>query len=553
MFLAGAQSRKPQRYLRALALAALLLGATRIGGGALPQAARHVSLTLLSTTDLHGHILPEDDVTGEPANQGLAKIATLVRGIRAQHPHVMLLDCGDTIQGNPLAYFAVRMLPKSPNPSIAAMNELNYTAMAVGNHEFNFGLEVLAKVRREAKFPFLAANLLRTGDGDAAAIEPYVIRNLADVRVGIVGFVTPGVPEWELPENYRGYEFEGIVHAARRVIPEVRAKSDLVVVIIHSGFEGQPSALQALAESVPGIDVIFFGHSHRELSGKYINGVVLAQARNWGRSLAETDVEMDQSAEGVWKVGAKVSRTIPVTAETAADPQIVAIAKPAHDASQTWLESTVFRSPVDLDTATARIEARPVLAMIHDAQMRAGEADVSLATAFNTRLRIPAGPVTMRQIFALYPYENTLFTVEMTGAQLREALEHAASFYPAWPARGASLHLPEYDADTAAGVNYIIDLTQPVGRRIRELTFQGSPLAAERKLRVAVNHYRYYGGGGYMVYRGLPVIRRSTAGIRELLVEYARGNQALLSGDSKANWRIEPREAVEALRAEARR
>src|ERR1700693_5048729 len=295
---AGISALRPNRLLRAVALAGVLLGLLLgAGSGASrpsvpwPQQNPHrVSLTLLSTTDLHGHIFPEDDFTGRTANWGLAKVATLIGSIRAQRPNVLLLDCGDTTQGTPLAYYAIRRMANRPNPMIAAMNELGYAAMAPGNHEFNFGLEVLSKVRREAKFPLLAANLRPTAASNPVGIESYAIRTIAGVRVGIVGFVTPGVMYWELPENYAGYEFEGIVHAAQRVIPEVRAKSDLVVVIMHSGLTRDPGSGEALMEdritgenavgtlaaTVPGIDVILYGHTHLELSGKSINGDLLA-------------------------------------------------------------------------------------------------------------------------------------------------------------------------------------------------------------------------------------------------------------------------------------
>ena len=451
---------------------------------------------------------------------------------------------------------------------IAAMNELDYTAMEIGNHEFNFGLDVLSKVRREAKFPLLAANLRRTGASNPAGIEPYVIRTLAGVRVGIVGFVTPGVPYWELPENYAGYEFEGIVHAAQRVVPEVRAKSDLVVVIMHSGLSRHPTsgeplaedritgenAAGALAEKVTGIDVIFYGHSHREFAGKSPNGVVLAQANYWGRSLAEADVEMERNEDGTWRVAKKSSLTIPVTSEVAADAQILAIAKPYHDGSEAWLAERVARTEVEQSSRLARIEADPLFSLIHSAQREAGSADVSLATMNSTHVSVAPGAVTVRDLFSLYPYENTLFTVEMSGALLKEVLEHAASFYPAWPAKpGEELRPPGYEVDAAEGVSYIIDLTQASGQRIRELTFNGKPLDPAQPLRVAVNDYRYYGGGGYTAFRGLPIVWRSRAGIRNLLIDYVTKRAPLLARETTKNWRIEPRAASEALRAEALR
>ena len=529
-----------------------------------PPAAVH--LTLLGTTDIHGNIEPVDYYTNQPAKRGLAKIATLIRGVRAAEPHVLLLDSGDTIQGTPLAYYFARKDTSKANPTIAVMNALGYDAMATGNHEFNFGLEVLWKAKREARFPFLAANIRQEYKGGVPYFRPYIIKNVAGVRVGIVGFITPGVPRWEIPAHYRGYQFEPIVDAARRVIPEVRKRADLVVVIAHSGLElnrdtGQPfypdqipgeNAMNALAMQVPGIDVIMFGHTHREVSQAFINGVLLVQAKNWGQSLARVDVELKRDTQGAWQVASKHSTTLPVSDAVAADPEVLKLAEPYHQATQTYLDSPVATCAKELDGSTARYEDHPLVDLIHTVQMKYGGADVSLATMFYPAVRIPAGRVTVRQIAALYIYENTLYTVAMTGAQLKEALEHAASFFPGWPFRpGETPRLPGYSADSAEGVSYTIDLTQPVGQRIRELTYKGKPLDPAAKLRVALNNYRYTGGGRYEVLKGLPVVYRSPQETRELIIEYVT-RTATVPTTADGNWQIVPHEALAAILREAR-
>ncbi len=563
--------RLPRRWFLLLGLAGLS-AALLLLGGALPGQPSAVGspaelhLTLLGTTDLHGHIEPLDYFTNQPADLGLAKIGTLVRRIRAEQPRVLLLDSGDTIQGTPLAYFFTHKDTRRPNPMMLVMNSLGYDAMAVGNHEFNFGLGVLWKAKREARFPFLAANLKQSYKSGAPYFRPYIIKNVAGVRVAIVGFVTPGVPRWEIPAHYRGYQFEPIVDAARRVIPEVRRQADLVVVLAHSGLERNPdtgvpwnedqipgeNAVYALAEKVPGIDVILFGHTHRELPEKILNGVLLVQPKNWGASLARVDVEMERDARGAWRVASKHSATIPVTDAVPPDPEILKLAQPYEQATQASLDTPVATCAKELTGETARYEDEPLVDLIHKVQMEAGRADVSMATMFFPGVRIPAGKVTVRQIAALYIYENTLYTVEMTGAQLKAALEHAASFFPAWPAApGERLRLPGYNADSAEGVSYVMDLTQPVGQRIRDLRFRGESLDPNAKFRVAINNYRYTGGGRYDVYKGLPVVYRSAEEIRDLIIEYVTRTSAIPT-TADDNWRIEPREALEAILREAR-
>jgi 2',3'-cyclic-nucleotide 2'-phosphodiesterase/3'-nucleotidase len=530
-----------------------------------PQSSKSVTISLLSTTDVHGHIEPWDYYADKPADLGLAKIATLVKQVRAGAPHALLLDCGDTIQGTPLADYFAEKDASRPNPIIAAFNAMHYDAMAVGNHEFNFGLATLWKAMDESRFPWLAANVRQTDSHGARPFRSYIIKEVDGVRIGIVGFVTPGIPRWEIPEHYTGYEFEQIVDAARRVIPEVRSKVDLLIVLMHSGLgpdlfattegrseeiSGENAAL-ALADQVPGIDLIFFGHTHRELSETFVNGALLTQAKNWGQSLARADVVMSRDESGCWRVKSKHSRTIPVTPDVPADAEIMRIAEPYHQITEKYLGTEIAVSDREMTGQYARYEDSPLVDLIHAVQLDAGHADVSMATMFYTHTRIPAGPVTIRHADSLYVYENMLYVVEMTGAQLKDALEHAASFFPGWPAlAGQKLQLPGYNADSAAGVSYVVDLTQPVGQRIRDLQFRGQPLDPGKKLRVAINNYRYTGGGGYQVYKGLPIVYRSSEEIRELLIQYLKRTKKF-PADASGNWKVIPPEALDAIKKAA--
>jgi 2',3'-cyclic-nucleotide 2'-phosphodiesterase/3'-nucleotidase len=544
-----------------LFLAVSLCGAFSAGAlsaqDAPPSAAVH--LTLLGTTDMHGHIEPIDYFSGKPAQLGLAKIATLIRRVRTQQPNVLLLDSGDTIQGTPLAYYFARKDTDKPNPMILAMNALGYDAAAVGNHEFNFGLDVLWKVKREARFPILAANVKQEYGRAPQRFEPYIIKQIAGLRVAIVGFVTPAIPHVELPANYRGYEFEPIVDTARRVIPEVRKHADLVVVVAHSGLAPIPAwtdespgenVMKDLAEQVPGIDVILIGHTHNEVPERIINGVLLTQAKNSATSLARVDLDLQRIPGGVWHVAAKHSVVIPVTAQVPADPEIVQLTAPYEQATQAYLDGAVATSAKELRGNTARFEDEPLVDLIHSVQMEAGRADVSLAGMLYTGSQLPQGRVSVRQVASLYVYENYLYTVEMDGARLRAALEHSAGLYPAWPfPDGQPVRLPDFNVDSVAGVSYTIDLRQPAGHRVANLEYKGKPLAEDQKLRVAMNNYRYSGGGGYD-FKGCPIVYRSSEEIRDLLIAHLT-RTGVVPAAANGNWHIEPVEAVEAMRREA--
>jgi len=522
-------------------------------------------LTVLGTTDLHGRLEPTDYLTNQPAQVGLAKIATLVRLVRTEQPNALLVDSGDALQGTPLTYYFARKDPGKPNPMILAMDAIGYDAMVLGNHEFDFGLEALWKAKQEAYFPILAANIEQNYPVGSQYFKPYIVRVVAGVRVAIVGFVTPAIPNWEIPANYDGYQFEPIVDAARRVIPQVRSLADVVIVLAHSGLGPDPAtgagseaydlpdenAVLALAEQVPGIDVILFGHTHREIPERMVNGVLLAQPKNWGASLSRVDLDLTQTENGHWRVISKHATILPVTERVPADPQIAKLAEPYDKATQAYLDTPIATSSRELRATNSRFEDEPLVDLIHSVQLEYGHADVSMATMSFTGATIPAGRVTIRQIAPLYIFENYLYTVEMTGAQIREALEHAASFFQSWPlAAGESVRLPSFSVDSAEGVDYTMDLRLPVGHRIVNLRFKGKPLDDSRKLRVAVSNYRYAGGDNYTVYSNLPVVYRSPEEIRDLIIEHVSRTRSIPT-KANHNWHIEPPEALAALRRAA--
>ncbi|ACB74727.1 bifunctional metallophosphatase/5'-nucleotidase [Opitutus terrae] len=522
------------------------------------QATERAQVTLLATTDLHGRILPYDYYADKPAEVGLAKLATLIKQARQERPDLLLLDCGDTIQGTPLAYFHNRKNNAPRDPMMLVMSTLGYASLTPGNHEYNFGRAVLEKARREATFPWISANTYRAGI-DETAYEPYVVKQIGAVRVGILGLTTPAIPNWENPENYAGLEFRPLVSEAKKWVEVLRGREhvDVVVVTMHGGvevdlatgrrapgdFEGENAAL-ALAQQVPGIDVMFLGHTHRDISALVVNGVLLAQAGRWGDRLVRADVTLTREGGAAWSVEAKASRSLPVRAEIPADPEVLALAEPYHRETQAWLSRPIGRTARPLEAANAHLQDSALLDLIQRAQLEAGNADVSLAANFNPRARVPAGTVTVRDIAGLYVYENTLYVLEITGAQLKAALEHSARYFLPYqegktPAELIDRNIPGYNFDVAEGVSYEIDLRRSIGDRIQYLMFKGAPLAPERTLRLATNNYRYNGGGGYTMFKNAKVLTRSSAEIRDLIIAWVEKHGEIPSEPS-GNWRIVP-------------
>ena len=534
--------------------------------------AEEIRITLLATTDLHGNMLPYDYFTARPASRGLAKIATLIEAARAENPNTLLVDCGDTIQGTPLEAVYQHSV-ESPiagghDPMMLAMNAIGYDAMVVGNHEFNFGLKNLAKARFEARFPWISANIRVAPGASVQAFAPYFLKTIGGVKLAVVGVTTPLIPDWDAEEHYRGYQFEGGVEAVRRAVAEVRERErpDIVIVAAHAGLDRNPAKessatgdsrenmIYQIATDVKGIDAIVFGHTHDQVASLRIGDVLLMQPKNWGISLGRMDFVLENRKEG-WKIVSKSSRLIPVTAETAADPKVVEIAKPYHEQAEIYLNNRVAESPASLDARLARVEDTAIIDAVQQVQLFYSKADVSFASSFNARASIPKGPVTVRQIAALYVYENQLYTIEGTGKIVREALENAARYFKSCSedcTQGPLINseVIGYNYDMAEGVDYDIDLTQPPGNRIRNLRWHGKPLADTQPLRIAVNNYRAGGGAGYSMFRGAKVLWRSPEEIRDLVIRYYSEHKQLPSRPDN-NWRVVPEAARQELRAEA--
>ena len=520
---------------------------------------KRAHVVILSTTDMHGHIFPIDYYTNKYDNVGIAKVATLVKQARKDDPDLLLLDSGDTIQGTPLEYLHNKRNNTPPDPMMVTMNALKYDAMAVGNHEYNFGLKVLEKARSEAMFPFLSANTYETGAKGTASThyQPYIVKEVQGVKIGILGLTTPGIPYWENVPNYAGLEFHETVSEAKKWVPILRDKEqvDVVVIAMHMGIEedlrtGIPNpstvpnenAAVTIARQVPGIDVILMGHTHREVGDLFVNGVLLTQANRWASHVARVDLYLDKGEDNRWRLVAKSSRTIPVTEKTEIDSDIAKLGEPYDKETQAWLGRNIGESSDELTAEGCRFKDTAIIDLIQRVQLEAGKADVSMAACFNPTAHISKGAVTVRDIAGLYEYENTLVTVELTGQQLKDALEHSTRYFKEYQP-GKSLNdlvdsrIPGYNFDVAEGVSYDIDLTKPIGQRIQNLKFKDQPLSMTQKLRVVTNNYRVNGGGGFTMYKNAPVVYRSSAEVRELIIDWVEKNKTVPTQPSN-NWHI---------------
>ena len=525
-------------------------------------------LVVAGTTDVHGRLRGWNYESNAPdPARGLARAATIVDSLRRAAPgRVVLLDAGDLLQGNSLTYVAARVAPPgAPHPVVAAMNAMRYDAAALGNHEFNYGVPFLERTIRQATFPFLAANAHRPDGGQALTAWAMVERGGA--RIGIVGATTPGAMVWDR-DNLAGRVVIGdIVRDLGSAVADVRAAGATVVLVtMHSGLDGPSSydtvttgvpsenVAARVAREVPGIDLILFGHSHQQMPDTTINGVLLMQPKNWATSVAVAHLTLLRDA-GRWRVAARDSRLVP-TAGHAEHPAVLAATDAAHRATVAWVTAPIGSTPVAWRADSSRVVDTPLIDFILETERRASGADLATTAAFSLDASLDSGTITAARLQALYPYDNTLRAVRISGRQLREYLEHSARYYRigATGAPAVDPAVPGYNFDILAGADYTLDVGRPVGQRVTRLDFKGRAVAPSDSFTLALNNYRQTGGGGYAMLSGARVVYDRQEEIRQLLVEEVRRRGTLNPWNYfTRNWRLEPASAVGPLYGETRR
>ncbi|MES5819547.1 5'-nucleotidase C-terminal domain-containing protein [Streptomyces sp. RG80] len=547
------------------------------------------SFSILGTTDLHSHVFDWDyyldkaysDAKGNSV--GVARVATLIKQQREAkgEERVLLVDAGDIIQGTSLAYYFARVRPITDkgapkHPMAVAMNHMRYDAAALGNHEFNYGIEVLRKFESQCRFPLLGANAL-----DAKtlkpAFQPYTVKRICvpgapDIKVGILGLTNPGIALWDKDNVSGKMVFPGLVEQAKKYVPRLRALGcDVVFLTDHSGLDGSSSygdelpyvenASNLVAQQVPGIDAILVGHTHVEVPSYTVTNtetgedVLLSEPYCWGYRLSVFDFELEL-VRGQWKVTKKSAQTLnPNTVDE--DPEIKKLLEADHELVVKYVNTAVGTCTEDLSAAESCWKDVPIMDFIHQVQMDAVKAGLSTADAalplisvaapFSRTADIPAGSVTIKDIAGLYIYDNTLYGKKLTGAQLKDYLEYAAKYYHQVPA-GTKVDTAtltnansfwDYMYDTAAGVSYDIDIAAAEGSRIKNLSYNGTSVTDDQVFVVAVNNYRANGGSGYPHIAAADIAYSSTNEIRQLMIDYVTAKGTLDPADFAAtNWKL---------------
>ncbi|MDO5622000.1 MAG: 5'-nucleotidase C-terminal domain-containing protein [Paracoccus sp. (in: a-proteobacteria)] len=541
-----------------------------------------IHLRLLATTDLHMHILPWDYFNNRPDSRlGLARLAGLIQTARQEAPNCLLLDNGDFLQGNPLADLLARD-DRGPHPMIAAMAALGYDAATLGNHDFSFGPRFLRRVLAQATWPFVVSNAQMPG----VPWLPHLILDrrfrddagqLQHLRIGLLGVLPPQTPQWEAGLS-RHLQTQPILPTARDAIARLQDQgADLIVALAHSGIGGDASLPESenLAEhlaALDGIDAVIAGHTHLAFPDPSLPpqaGVDPAQGRLagkpavmpgfWGSHLGVIDLHLHY--DGGWHVAAaKAELRQPDTTTPGSGCTLLPCtpAKRAHQQAQRHLNRRIAWVAAPLNshfTALGhdrglRLTAQALRWHLRKLRQRLPLPDLPVLVALapvraggrggpSHYTDIPAGPLTLRHVFDLYPFPNTLAARIASSAQIKDWLELGATGFTHMPDAVTERPLldpdfPPYAMDLIDGLHWQLDVSQPAGKRIRNLTCKGQPVAAQDQFILLTNSYRVSGnGGGYgklaaeMQALDLPQQR-----IRDLLHRYLRQVRRVVPHDA---------------------
>lgn len=523
------------------------------------KAQTSTKVTIMATSDEHGNIYPIDYYTLKSAERGLAKVYTLVKQVRAENSNSVLISNGDAIQGTPLVYYYTKIDPDKTHPMMAVMNYMGYDAMVVGNHEIqDYGWDWLQKVAKDAKFPILSANMVEKDTGEYA-MTPYVIKDVSGVKVGIIGLTTSESNTVTPSYNLKGHWFNDSVEEAGKWIAEVRPQVDVLVISAHFGFEfgndvknfqyltpvREGNVADAIIQKYGSqIDVMITGHDHYNIAPFIRNGVLCVQPSNWGQALAKLDITLEKDGSK-WKVVKKEGTNLAVTKDVAAAQEVLDVAKEYHDTTVTYVDSVIGEAADDIDGTLCRLQDNAMLDIIHNVQLDITGADISIAAMLPTVAPVwKKGPIRVRDVYSLYIYDNTLWTKEVTGKQIKEALEWSYQYYYTYDFGKtdtplANPNIRAYNFDTVQGLDYVVDISKPVGQRVVSLMYKGSSVKPDDEFKLAVNNYRGNGGGGYKMIGGAPTPWMSVDEIRNYMIEYIK-KVKVISPEADNNWKLIP-------------
>lgn len=506
------------------------------------------TITVLQTSDLHGMVYPFDYASNKENATSMAHVAAVIAQERAADPDLLLVDTGDTTQANYIQEFRDDV----PNPIIHALNYLDYDTWTLGNHEFNFGFNYVEKEISEFEGTTLAGNIYKA-DG-TRWLDAYEIFDVDGVKVAIFGIDAPHIPQWEKsdPTHYDNMTFTTPMEETGKILDELEGKADVIIGSVHYGLDGEygTEGMRQVAETYGDrMDALLIGHAHSKIE-ETIGGIPVLEPGSNGQYVGKLSITLSQE-DGKWVVD-RDQTTGKLIDCSAVEPDAAFLAefKDLHDkslalaAKQVGEVGETFMDPVYLLPGIPRaiIEDNPITDLVNLVQMEQAGADVSLAALFTEDANLEKGPFLNRDSVKIYKYDNTLFGVTVTGAQLKAIMEeHAGNFFNQYQPGDVTISFnPDirmYNYDMFAGVNYEIDISKPAGSRIVNVTYKGAPLKDDEVLKLALNNYRYGGLVGAGLINESDVYYEGGA-VRDMITDYVAALDGPLMPVCDHNWKI---------------
>ena len=503
---------------------------------------KDITIKIVETSDVHGSFFPYDFITRKPKSGSMARVNTFVEDLRKKEgkENVYLLDNGDILQGQPISYYYNYVAPEKTNIAASVLNYMGYDAATVGNHDIETGHSVYDKWFKELRFPILGANIINTRTNKPYILPYTVIKKKNGLKVCVIGMLTPAIPNWLKETIWSGLRFDEMVSCAKRTMEEVKKKEnpDVIVGLFHSGWNGgiktpqyEEDASQKVAQEVPGFDVIFFGHDHtpHNTIEKNINGkdVICLDPANNAQKVALTTLTLKpKTIKGKRSyVLTHASGELVDVRNIIPDKDFMQHFQPEIDSVKAWSEQVIGKFANTIYTKDCFFGNSAFNDLILDLELKITHADIAFNAPLQFNSAIKAGNVTVADMFSLYKYENQLCVMRLTGEEVRKHLEMS---YDLWvnTMKSPDDHLLllantrddaqrlgfknfSFNFDSAAGIDYVVDVTKPDGEKVHILRMSnGEPFDEHKWYTVAVNSYRT-NGGGELLTKGAGIARDS--------------------------------------------
>ena len=541
----------------AICVLALLLGSCEERG---PK-----QIKIVCTTDVHGHLFPYDFLTGDSARGSLARVSSYLKEQRQYNSNVIYIDNGDMLQGTPATYCYNTYAIGQTHVAAEVLNYLQCDAVVFGNNDIEPGGPTYQRYADELVCPVLGGNIVFS-DTESPFLPPYTIVEREGVKVAILGLTTPVVSYWVPKCQWSELEFGDMEQYANRWMEHLmrNVNPDIVVGLFHSGFEGGTiaddcveNATRVVAERVPGFDAIFYGHDHQPRTTEVVNvegdTVLLLNSGKDAHQIAALDIVFDKDGQ------AKLAASLVDANKYEPDEEYMKTFAPHVEKINSYVNRTIGTSDYAAATRDALFGPSVFMDFIHQMQLDISGAKVSFAAPLVCDYVFPKGEVKVRDIYRLYPYENNLYVLWLTGREIKDYLEMS---YGMWTSQMTSpkdhlllldsaekqLQNPFYYFDSAAGIIYEVDVTKPVGQRVTiSRMADGTPFNMTTHYMVAMNSYRAHGGGGLLT-EGVGITREklqrrieytTTADLRFYMINYVDMRKTV-NPQSLHQWRFVP-------------